>query len=779
MRAEAPQLAAVPQREVSSLGENFTWTLVGNAVYSGGQWATLVLLAKLTRPELVGQYALGLAIVLPVLTFTGLQLRSVVTTDVREQVHFSDYLGFRLLSTGLALMIIFAIALASGYRWQLRAVILMVGLAQAIEVISDIYFARLQLKERLDRVSKSMITRTVLSALGLTVGVYFGHNLLWGIAGVVLARAMVLAGYDIRRHTHDLSPQSNGFSRDDVLKPRWDLRIQRELLWLGLPLGIITVLLSLSSSVPRYFIEHALGERALGIFSAIGFMFAAGFMAIVSLGQSAFTRLATSYAAGNLREFRSVLVKLLAVGATLGVCGIIVARVAGREILTTLFRPEYAEHTDLFVTIMVAAAIQYLAAIMGSAATAARFFKPQIPLLASVVITAGIASYWLIPRYGLLGAGFAIVVTSVVLLSGETILLWWVLRELRRKGDVKIQHKAKAPEREAGPVLTQTLRSVAFLIRNIPLNRSKYHFVEWAGVLNVRPSFTFYSRQLATRWSSAGFPDLLTRHMLFEGVYQQDVLLTLRNLVHPGDCVVDVGGHHGLMAVVAAKAAGPQGLVVSFEPNPTARRIFVENCKLNGVPNIRLEPLALSDSIGHAKFYIQKGAVSWNSSFFDNFASQQGRDEIEQIEVNMTTLDAYAADQALKPAFIKIDAEGSEFLILRGAMKTIQEHNPFISMEFNPESARTANTSVEEMQKILQNAGYQLVVLRRLRTGSYRFDRQEPFQPDKHCAGDLCNVLCIPSRLCRAWRHGREFQPVGGHAVLSARAYQVSPEICG
>ena len=190
-------------------------------------------------------------------------------------------------------------------------------------------------------------------------------------------------------------------------------------------------------------------------------------------------------------------------------------------------------------------------------------------------------------------------------------------------------------------------------------------------------------------------------------------------------------------------------------------------------------PLALSDRIGHAKFYIQKGAVSWNSSFFDNFASQHGRDEIEQIEVNMTTLDAYATDQALKPAFIKIDAEGSEFLILRGAMKTIQKHNPFISMEFNPESARTANTSVEEMQKVLENAGYQLVVLRRLRTGSYRFDRQEPFQPDKHCAGDLCNVLCIPSRLCRAWRHGREFQPVGGHAVLSAGAYQVSPEICG
>ena len=63
-----------------------------------------------------------------------------------------------------------------------------------------------------------------------------------------------------------------------------------------------------------------------------------------------------------------------------------------------------------------------------------------------------------------------------------------------------------------------------------------------------------------------------------------------------------------------------------------------------------------------------------------------------------------------------------------------------------------------------------------------RLLRQEPFQPDKHCADELCNVLCIPSRLCQAWRHGREFQPldpVSGHAVLSAEAYQVIPEIRG
>jgi len=77
------------------------------------------------------------------------------------------------------------------------------------------------------------------------------------------------------------------------------------------------LLTSLYSTVPAYFIKHSLGERDLGIFTAIGFMISVGNMAVVSLGQSAFTRLARSFAAGNLAEYSSLLAKLLAFWVTL------------------------------------------------------------------------------------------------------------------------------------------------------------------------------------------------------------------------------------------------------------------------------------------------------------------------------------------------------------------------------------------------------------------------------------------------------------------------------
>jgi FkbM family methyltransferase len=288
-------------------------------------------------------------------------------------------------------------------------------------------------------------------------------------------------------------------------------------------------------------------------------------------------------------------------------------------------------------------------------------------------------------------------------------------------------------------------RAISWLVRNIPVNRKKDVFIRWSAHLKVRPSFTFYSRRLKLRWSAKGFPDILTRHMLFEGMYQEEVLTAIESLVRPADTVIDAGGHHGLMAIVASKAVGPTGLVVSFEPNPHARTRFLENCALSGVQNVRLAPLALSDKPGSRKFYVQKGAVSWNSSFFAGFASQSGRDSTEEIEVAVTTIEDYVTTNGLAPAFIKIDAEGSEFLILNGAGKTIREHRPVISMEFNPDSARAADTTIEKTQQFLEGIGYHLVALHRSQLGFYRFNDQEPFNSETHAAENLCNVLCIPS----------------------------------
>jgi O-antigen/teichoic acid export membrane protein len=183
------------------------------------------------------------------------------------------------------------------------------------------------------------------------------------------------------------------------------------------------LLTSLYSTVPTYFIKHSLGERDLGIFTAIGFMISVGNMAVVSLGQSAFTRLARSFAAGNLAEYSSLLAKLLAFGVTLGVCGMVVSKLAGREILTILFRPEYAERAELLPWIMAVGGVLFMAQFLGFGMTAAGYYNSQVILniLANLSLFAG--CYWLVARQGLLGAIFAMLIAAIVQLTGSALVL--------------------------------------------------------------------------------------------------------------------------------------------------------------------------------------------------------------------------------------------------------------------------------------------------------------------------------------------------------------------
>ena len=404
-----------------SLSADFSWTFAGYAVYAAGQLAMLMLLAKLVRPEMVGEYALGLAVVYPVMQFTNLQLRAVMTSDVRKRTEFGYYLGLRLLTSALAIAIIFAVARIFRYDRELTGVILMVGVAYGIETISDVYYARLQLHDRMSQISKSMIARALLSVLGLAAATYATRNVLWGVAAIAGARLIILVSYDKRQSAQGLNVEE--FSRSGRLMPRFNFRIQRKLLWTSLPLGIVVLLGCLNSSIPNFFIKNALGDRDVGIFAAIGFAISVGNMAVVSLGQSAFTRLARAYANDDLAVFGSLLARLLAFGAGLGVCGVILSKWIGREILTLVFRPEYAQRADLLPWVAASGGVLFMAQFLGFGMTAANLYRSQVVLNALANLTLFAACYLLVARQGLLGAIYAMLIAACVQLFASVIAL--------------------------------------------------------------------------------------------------------------------------------------------------------------------------------------------------------------------------------------------------------------------------------------------------------------------------------------------------------------------
>jgi len=441
--AARPKVANSPAPG-ASLRWNFSWTFVGNIIYSGCQWGMLVVLAKVGNPEMVGQYGLAMAVATPILALSSLQLRAVLTTDVREKVPFGEYLGFRLVTTVLSLLIIGTVPFVMHYRRDSAIVVLIIGLGQALETLSDLYWGRMQFYDHMDRIAKSMIARAVLGLGALGATVYLTKSVIWGAVALVLARAVVLIGYDINKRTQ-LGPRNVDRERaeeviaakKDALRPRWNWGTQSELFRTSITLGVIAMLVSLLPNIPRYFIQGSLGERALGIFTATAFLVSSGSLIVNALGQSAFVRLAKHYGAGDVAGFNSLLLKLLGIAAVLGLAGIGVAVFFGHMLLTLLYRPEYAEHTDVLIAMMVGGAMTYVSGLMASAVTSARCFARQIPVLATAVGAAALASMILVPKYGLLGAAFAVIITSTVLSAGEVLLLWYVLSNVNRLAEVE------------------------------------------------------------------------------------------------------------------------------------------------------------------------------------------------------------------------------------------------------------------------------------------------------------------------------------------------------
>lgn len=424
---EPPSTPAEPSRSQDqaatglSLRSNFAWMLSGNVVYALCQWGAIVALAKLGSSFVVGQFSLGLAITAPVLMFTNLNLRVVQATDARRLHSFSQYLRLRIALTLVGIAIIVSIAFFAHYERQTAMVVVAVAVAKGVETISDIHYGLFQLNDRLDQTGKSMMIRGVLSALALSGGLYLTHSLLWSCAGLALGWLAVLLLFDVRRG-RCLVPASPPTGQPP------NLRRYLNLTRTALPLGFTTTMAALNLNVPRYFIHARLGERQLGVYSALAYATVAMVLVSDSLGHSAVPRLSRLYSSDLLCEYRSLLLRLIGVGAALGTAGLLVAVCFGERLLTLLYGSEYATHHAVFSVLILATAIYCVAGMLTSAINAARCFRIQIPVYALIVAANIVACALWIPSGGIGGGAAGLAVASTVHLAlGATViisLLW-------------------------------------------------------------------------------------------------------------------------------------------------------------------------------------------------------------------------------------------------------------------------------------------------------------------------------------------------------------------
>ncbi|MBX9680314.1 MAG: lipopolysaccharide biosynthesis protein [Gemmataceae bacterium] len=406
-----------PAPRPASLRNNFAWTFAGNVVYAACQWGMLVVLAKFGDAEMVGRFSLALSITAPIFLFAGLNTRALQASDAKRDFTFSDYYSLRLIMVSLGLLATFAWAGFGRLDAVMASVLILIGVAKGIESIADVCYGALQHQERMKPIAVSMILKGALSLAVLALGVMMS-GLQAGAFGLAAAWGVLWLVYDLPQTADALERGVR-----ETVRPRSDRRTLLRLFRLAFPLGIVLFLLSLTTSLPRFFVERERGYAELGVFVALSYLMIAGTTVVNALGQSATPRLARHFAHGERREFFSLLTKLLGIGAFLGLGGLAIAAVIGRPLLTLLYRPEYGEHVELFLWLMAAAALQYLGSFLGYAITAARIIAPQVWLFAAVCGATSIGCWLWTPIYGAIGAAWALLLAGVVQLVGSALLL--------------------------------------------------------------------------------------------------------------------------------------------------------------------------------------------------------------------------------------------------------------------------------------------------------------------------------------------------------------------
>jgi FkbM family methyltransferase len=180
--------------------------------------------------------------------------------------------------------------------------------------------------------------------------------------------------------------------------------------------------------------------------------------------------------------------------------------------------------------------------------------------------------------------------------------------------------------------------------------------------------------------------------------------------IQPGFTVADVGAHVGTFSVIAGARVGPAGRVFSFEPAPESRRMLQQNIGLNRFEQrVTIVPAAVSDQTGQTVFYID-GKSTTNSLMQLESVSPTGSAPQRAITVGLTTLDDFFASIGRDPDLVKIDVEGAEFAVLRGADRILRGPARVLC-ELHPYAWTAAGHDGHAMVQWLKERGRRIVAL--------------------------------------------------------------------
>lgn len=402
-----------------NLLSNAIYLVFANIIMALSQWGLLFVLVRTGGVQAVGDFSLVLAIVTPVFLFFQLGGRQAYVTDYHNKTPFAVYWQTRVQSGVLAVLCCLLAGAVLGANIALLAVW---GLIKFMEALSDMENATNHKRKQVLPVARSSVLRSLGGMGGFAVVLALGGD-------VIAASFVTLVVYAAVWLLHDVRLRAR---LGIVAKPQWNraslittLGLARQLL----PLGVMGGLTMLQVSLPRFVVSEELGTAALGEFSLMAYFISAASVIMVAVMQALLPNLAESFHGGKHTRFimmGAALCGLLTVGGLLA-WGITL--LWGEELIGLLYGPSHAYLAAYWGLTIAACWLWLVSIVLSYAIQATRAFdRLTLPQVGYTVVTL-LACLGLIPLYGLPGAFYALLASTLGRLLWECGLLWRIMRQ--------------------------------------------------------------------------------------------------------------------------------------------------------------------------------------------------------------------------------------------------------------------------------------------------------------------------------------------------------------
>lgn len=192
---------------------------------------------------------------------------------------------------------------------------------------------------------------------------------------------------------------------------------------------------------------------------------------------------------------------------------------------------------------------------------------------------------------------------------------------------------------------------------------------------------------------------------ILRGQYEQDEIALVRRLLKPGDSAIDVGAHIGFFTMQMAAAVGPDGRVYAFEPLDANADLLEQSTGENGFGDrVRVRRAAVGAAPGVARLTFPVETLNSGGAYLlpDGGAPLAGN---QTKEVPLVALDALELRRPVR--FIKMDVEGAEPQVLRGAARILKDDRPLILSELHPtQLERASGITAEQFLAQIAAFGY-------------------------------------------------------------------------